>query len=193
MPFHTQRDVSDFFFLVNLQVVVSNLVDSNVFLRAVILSLEFFSARRSELKVGWRQKKRKRALSSCGRQLAQYYAVLCSIMQLCCLLLAFVLRRSGVLHPRACSIHAYVYVCMYVCIYIYIYMYIYVYICVYMYTYVCTYIHTHIYVYVHICVCEVEDVITVFGPYCISTSLKLRPHKACQTRHMLMRPSDTCL
>jgi hypothetical protein len=43
------------FFLVNLQVVVSNLVDSNVFLRAVILSLEFFSARRSELKVGWRQ------------------------------------------------------------------------------------------------------------------------------------------
>jgi hypothetical protein len=33
------------------QVVVSNLVDSNVFLRAVILSLEFFSARRVELEV----------------------------------------------------------------------------------------------------------------------------------------------
>ena len=32
-----------------MQVVVSNLVDSNVFLRAVILSLEFFSARRIEL------------------------------------------------------------------------------------------------------------------------------------------------
>lgn len=32
-----------------MQVVVSNLVDSNVFLRAVILSLEFFSARRVEL------------------------------------------------------------------------------------------------------------------------------------------------
>jgi len=32
-------------------VVVSNLVDSNVFLRAVILSLEFFSARRAELQV----------------------------------------------------------------------------------------------------------------------------------------------
>ena len=32
-----------------MQVVVSNLVDSNVFLRAVILSLEFFSARRVQL------------------------------------------------------------------------------------------------------------------------------------------------
>ena len=36
---------------VDLQVVVSNLVDSNVFLRAVILSLEFFSSRCSELQV----------------------------------------------------------------------------------------------------------------------------------------------
>jgi hypothetical protein len=33
------------------QVVVSNLVDSNVFLRAVILSLEFFSACRAQLLV----------------------------------------------------------------------------------------------------------------------------------------------
>ena len=38
-------------YTVDLQVVVSNLVDSNVFLRAVILSLEFFSSRCSELQV----------------------------------------------------------------------------------------------------------------------------------------------
>lgn len=44
-------------YAVDLQVVVSNLVDSNVFLRAVILSLEFFSSRNSELQVRPRARK----------------------------------------------------------------------------------------------------------------------------------------